>query len=367
MDKKHFLRNVSKARILENQTKEGAVIASPTFSQYNFSWFRDGAFVAYAMILCGKTEEAGRFIDWGSRVILKSREKLERLMVKLDAGEPTQMKDFLGARYKPSGEEDDSDWPNFQIDGYGTWLWCMAEYARAAGLEKLSDSWRQSADLAAVYLERVWKMPNSDCWEEFPDKVHPSTLACVYGGLKAVAPWRDGNESAAEEIRTFIHQNLAPGGYFPKYLGSDLVDASLLWLTLPFGLVPPEDPVMGRTVRKIEEDLLEKGGVKRYREDTYYGGGQWIIHSCWLAWYYYTRGRIDEADTLMEWVERQQKEDGSLPEQTTEITNEPSMTKVWEDRWGAVATPLTWSHAMYLIVDQVSRLYTDRKGVLIDE
>ncbi|MBI9104407.1 MAG: hypothetical protein JEY99_18465 [Spirochaetales bacterium] len=361
MDRRQILRQRSEEIIFTNQTAGGAIIACPSFSQYNYSWFRDGAFIAYAMIRIGRLAEAERFLSWGNRVVISSREKIDALGDKLDKGEALSIRDFLGARYTPEGEEDESDWPNFQIDGYGTWLWCMAEYLKAADLSELPGVWQTGVELTIRYLRMVWQRPNSDCWEEFPDEVHPATLACIYGGLKRISPWLDqeGNEEGgtlevfAEEIKSFVYNNLHEDGYFPKYLGSDLVDASLLWIALPFGMADLKDPVMVKTVELIEEKLLEEGGVKRYAEDTYYGGGQWIIHSCWLAWYYYESGRMVEADTLMEWVIRQQKDDGSLPEQTTEITNEPPMVKVWEQRWGTVATPLVWSHAMFLIVDQV--------------
>jgi len=360
LDRRQFLRQQSIRQIIVNQTAEGAIIAGSTFSQYNYSWFRDGAFIAYAMIRIGKLSEAERFISWGSRVLQRNRNKIESLEQKIANGETPKLSDFLGARYTSAGEEDQSDWPNLQIDGYGTWLWCMAEYASSVDLKDLPDEWIESGNLAIKYLRMVWQLPNSDCWEEFPDKLHPSSLACIYGGLKDVSDWFPNEDllSFAKEVRDFVYSNLSSGGYFPKFIGSDLVDASLLWITLPFGMASPDDPVMLKTVKEIEDNLLDEGGVKRYSEDTYYGGGQWIIHSCWLAWYYYETGRIEEADGLMDWVVRQQKEDGSLPEQTTDITNEPSMIREWEQRWGTVATPLTWSHAMFLIVDQVSQLYT---------
>ncbi|PIE04361.1 MAG: hypothetical protein CSA76_04635 [Spirochaetales bacterium] len=360
LNKREVLVKQSIRQILESQTPEGAIIAGPTFSQYQYSWFRDGAFTAYAMMQNEKMREAEKFINWCSRIVLNSKEKIIQLKMKLTAGEKTDMYDFLGARYKASGAEDDSDWPNFQIDGYGSWLWCLSEYAFKSGWKKLPEEWKNSALITVNYLQMVWQLPNSDCWEEFPDRIHPSTLACVYGGLVSINRWlkKKSISTLAEKVRSFVYDNLNAGGYFPKFLGSDLVDASLLWLAVPFGLADVDDPVMMKTVALIEENLLEKGGVKRYAEDTYYGGGQWIIHSCWLAWYYYLVGRRKEAGSLMNWVIRQQKEDGSLPEQMTEITNEPSMVKTWEERWGTVATPLTWSHAMFLIVDQVGQLYT---------
>ena len=69
MDSRQFLRQKSLEEILGNQTEEGAIIAGATFSQYNYSWFRDGAFIAYAMIRAGKMEEAEKFISWKVHMI----------------------------------------------------------------------------------------------------------------------------------------------------------------------------------------------------------------------------------------------------------------------------------------------------------
>ena len=33
------------------------------------------------------------------------------------------------------------------------------------------------------YLAALWQLPCYDCWEEFPDRVHPHTLAAIYAGL----------------------------------------------------------------------------------------------------------------------------------------------------------------------------------------
>jgi hypothetical protein len=39
-----------------------------------------------------------------------------------------------------------------------------------------------------------------------------------------------------------------------------------------------------------------------------------------------------------------------LPEQTTDGAQDLAMVEPWVKRWGPVATPLLWSHAMYLIM-----------------
>ncbi|MFO7662332.1 MAG: glycoside hydrolase, partial [Chloroflexota bacterium] len=52
--------------ILENQSSSGAYLASPNFPTYHYSWFRDGAFIAYAMDIAGHHESAARFHEWAA-------------------------------------------------------------------------------------------------------------------------------------------------------------------------------------------------------------------------------------------------------------------------------------------------------------
>ncbi|MBC8452358.1 MAG: glycoside hydrolase family 15 protein [Spirochaetes bacterium] len=362
-----LLTKTSLELILSHQHEKGAFVASPTFSQYKFSWLRDNTYNAYALLLNGYRNETKRYLQWVSETILKHRAIVDDLPEKLKNPEKITKKDFLGARYTVDGEEDTSDWPNFQIDGYGSWLWLTAEFLKQTGQSTIPAEWMESIDIIIRYLTMVWNIPNSDCWEEHPDHIHPSTLACVAGGLRSIASFlqsekQEAAEQLAETIKTYLLANRHPSGRFPKYIGSDSIDGSLLWLHVPYKTFPADHPAIRETVKAIEKQILEKGGVKRYPEDTYYGGGQWIILSAWLAWYYIEDSRPDEALQLLEWIILQKTDDGSLPEQILDRTNDPSMIRPWEERWGPVAAPLLWSHAMYLILEyQVTQYYTIQK------
>lgn len=262
-------------------------------------------------------------------------------MVKhLEEGKKPLPSEFLGARYTLEGEEDRSDWPNFQIDGFGSWLWLTAEFVQRTGID-LPGPWKDAAERLWVYLSHVWRLPNNDCWEEFSDGIHPATLACVAGGIRVMAPRleREGAGALAGEIEAYLRESSAPLGYYPKTLGGDAVDASLIWLAVPYGVVNPGEPEMVRTIEEIEKNLLVEGGVKRYGKDSYYGGGRWILLSAFLGWYYLKVGRIKEAAILREWIAAQSTEDGQLPEQVNDLVNDPSMIQPWVQRWGAVATP----------------------------
>lgn len=365
--KRTLLTDTSLEIIKAHQHAGGAFVASPSFSQYGYSWLRDNTYNAYALLLYGQEEGTMRYLNWVSKTILKHRHIIEQLPGKLETGRQLANSDFLGARYTVDGGNDESDWPNFQIDGYGSWLWLLSRYLEKVQLQEIPGKWLESVNLVLQYLSIVWSIPNSDCWEEHPDHIHPSTLACVAGGVKAISCYLDpfsrtAAETLAGTIRSFIIQHSHPSGRFPKYIGSESIDASLIWLSTPYKVFPADHPLMRNTVKAIERQILEEGGVKRYPEDTYYGGGQWIILSAWLAWYYLEEGSPEKARPLLDWIIRQQKDDGTLPEQVLARTNDPSMIRPWEERWGPVAAPLLWSHAMYLIVDyQLSGYYTIQK------
>jgi len=54
----------------------------------------------------------------------------------------------------------------------------------------------------------------------------------------------------------------------------------------------------------------------------------------------------------LSWIEKQADEDGNLPEQVPNNLNDPDYYPIWIQKWGEIAKPLLWSHAMYLILDK---------------
>jgi len=119
----------------------------------------------------------------------------------------------------------------------------------------------------------------------------------------------------------------------------------------PYGLLSPTDPVMQATLIQIEADLHRPGGgVYRYLGDIYYGGGEWVLLAAWLGWHYALNGEVERARELLHWVEAQADADGNLPEQVSTHLLAPNRYAEWKMRWGVVAKPLLWSHAMYLLL-----------------
>ena len=340
--------------ILEGQADSGAYIACPSMPDYAYCWFRDGTFIARAMDLAGQPESARRFHDWAAAVICEREAIVERALEKAARGEPLSESDYLHTRYTLDGQEGEDEWPNFQLDGFGTWLWGMIEHLRQGGDTRFPPIWGQAAELVARYLAGLWRWPNYDCWEEFGDRVHPHTLAALYAGLRSYASFTGRTQYArvAKQIRGHILQHGVRDGHFVKYIGTDAVDASLLGIAVPYGVVPPDDPRFQATLARIEADLRQEGGgLHRYARDTYYGGGEWLLLTAWLGWVYAEIGQPERAEELRAWVAAQATDSGDLPEQVPVHLNDPPYLEWWIERRGPIATPLLWSHAMLLILD----------------
>jgi len=347
--------------ILENQSVGGAYIASPNFPTYRYCWFRDGSFTAYAMDLAGQHESAWRFHDWVAERVNERKALILNGLAKARAGDRLTEAEILHTRYHLDGMDGEpGEWPNFQLDGFGTWLWALNEHRKQCPDRKLSKAMLDASHLVADYLSELWSLPCYDCWEEFPDQVHPHTLAAIYGGLRAHAELAGRDHSqVTDTIRKRLLAGAELSGHFVKFSGSSAVDASLLGLSVPYGVVSPHDPLMLRTVEHMEATILRDGGLHRYAEDSYYGGGAWMLLTAWLGWYYtdLAAKRPDLAPDLQQkiqvcqhWVETRAGTDLCLPEQVAENLNAPDYYPVWVERWGEIASPLLWSHANYIIM-----------------
>ncbi|MCY7418102.1 MAG: glycoside hydrolase family 15, partial [Chloroflexi bacterium] len=142
------------------------------------------------------------------------------------------------------------------------------------------------------------------------------------------------------------------GGAWTKWAGTPQVDASLLWMGAPYGLVDVDHPRLVATLARIEDELVgPDGGVYRYLEDTYYGGGQWLLLTAALGRARLRRGAPGDAaaaTAALRWMSEQAGPDGSLPEQVATHALHPRRIQEWQMAWGESARPLLWSHATWL-------------------
>jgi GH15 family glucan-1,4-alpha-glucosidase len=350
---RHLL-SASTSFILEQQAPGGAYPAGPSFSAYTgYCWFRDGSYIADAMSAIGQIQSAELFFDWCSSVLTSRAERIRHIVDESGAGRPPADENMMPTRFTLDGADGSDDWWDFQLDGYGTWLWALAEHQARHG--RLLDRWADAIALTVDYLSCSWERPCYDWWEESAQHVHVSTLGCIAAGLSSIAATGHLEDlqasraaAAAAGIRRRVQDDGVRDGHLTKWLGTEAVDASLLALIAPMNFLDPLSPIGAGTIMAVEDQLTVNNGVHRYLEDTYYGGGQWPLLSCFLGLAHEAAGNRSRARELMDWAASTTRENTQLPEQVEEHLLHPGHLQPWIDRWGPSASPLLWSHAMFI-------------------
>lgn len=336
-----------------NQSVSGAYVASPNFAEYNFGWLRDGAYCALAMDAAGLRASSAAFHDWAASAVVSQRERIASIIAVLETGAVPSAQEMLPTRYTLAGVPEVIDgeaWPNFQLDGYGTWLFALHSHTGGA----LPQGFRSAVELAARYLEATWQLPCFDYWEESGDRQHTSTLASIAAGLRSASRLLDDPalDAVADIVLTHIFDNCVVDGSFVKGPTDDRVDASLISLATPFALVDPLHPVMVKTIGRIRTELSSPtGGIYRYLGDTYFGGNPWLLLTAWLGWHDRITGNTEGHKRARAWVLAAATAHGALPEQILHEPQDETFVQEWIDRWGPVANPLLWSHAKLILME----------------
>jgi len=343
---------VERSRLVlrDGQARSGAFVASPSFRVYDFGWLRDGAFCAHALDCVGEHAAASAFHAWAARAIERLRPSAESAIARIRSGVLPAPEEMLPARFTLEGEREHADgdepWPNFQVDGYGIWLWSLDAHL---GGRAVPPDWRATVELVSSYVAATWRLRCWSCWEELQSGEHASTVGAACAGLAGAARLLrdDGLAQESHAARRHLVHRFAVDGRLGREPGNPGTDGSMIWLAVPFGVLSPDDPIAIATIRAVKRELVGPGGgVFRYRGDTYYGGGEWLLLTSSLAWHEAMNG--DDGDELFAWVRAQASRNGDLPEQVTAHAQEPSMVDPWVRRWGPIANPLLWSHAMFL-------------------
>jgi GH15 family glucan-1,4-alpha-glucosidase len=343
--------------MLRHQSSWGSFVASPDSAAYQFCWLRDGSFIAHALDRAGERAAAARYHRWVAMALAPLLPAMADAAALADG--PGASRRLPPARFALDGSTVRDDWPNFQIDGYGTWIWSLREHLRLAGEKgegeaggRLLGEIRAVVDATWRYLDVLAFHPCFDVWEEHGDQVHTSTLACTAAGLSAAADLlgEPGAAARAEEIKSFLLRLAASHGRFPKSACDGDVDASTLWLCAPLRIVAPAEPVMAATVDAIKAELDLDGGIRRYPGDTFFGGGAWPVLTASLGLYRLAAGDGRAAGDCLAWIEAKFDADGRLGEQFGGEHLRPDKYREWVSRWGHPARDLLWSHAMYVLL-----------------
>lgn len=348
----------------------GAVIASTDFAvaheshdTYCYVWPRDGAMAAAALDEAGYAEITRRFYDFCHTIITKEG--------------------YLLHKYNPDGSLA-SSWMGWydagkkeipvQEDETALVLWALWQhFARYRDVEFIKPLYRglvvRAANWMVTYRDEASGLPQPswDLWEERRG-VHAWTIGATWAGLQAAVNFSEafGEYQLAETYRRSAMQIKEATEHYlwnaredrflravrwlnGRWEADDTLDASLcgLWL---FGMYPPDDPRIVRTMHAIRERLWVNtpiGGVARYEHDRFQwpgpwrediAGNPWFICTHWLARWYAevatTPDALARAHELIGWVCTHALPSGILPEQLNAYDGTPLSV-----------SPLTWSHA----------------------
>jgi glucoamylase len=359
---------------LMTNKRTGALLAAPEVDEqftrcgrYAYCWGRDAAFITTALDKCGLTQAAEGFYDWAASV--------------QDDDGSWQQRFSMDGNLAPS-------W-GLQIDEGGSVIWGILEhYKITKDKEFLVRMWpcvRKGVEFLLSYRDMETDLPwlSFDLWEERLGE-HAYSSAAVCAGIMAgaeiaeitgeapelAAHWREQADRLRDAIfrsfwkpewNRFVRSiRVKLNGWGEEHtdqkvwlktndksitrdytLTDGTLDISLLGLAVPFGIYDAADDRMRSTAQAVENQLKvhQTGGLMRYEYDNYIGGNPWILTTLWAALYNIEIKNYDKAREYFWWAVKGTTEQGLLPEQIDKLTGRPA--------W---VIPLTWSHAMFVLV-----------------
>lgn len=344
--------------------ERGSILASGDSSIFNFGrdyycycWPRDAAYAVWPLIRLGQYEEAIKFFDFAR----DTRHRDGYLMHKY------QPDRAIGSTWHPLVHGKSKELA-IQEDETASVIFMVGQYFEASKdrkyIENVFDSFIvPCTNFMANFVDEATGLPHAsyDLWEQkFSTSTY--TVCVVIAALETAANLADQlDRSQADAVdwrrsATVMRENLNklyhPDGYFRKGFllqedGSleydDILDISNLYGPYMFAKLPLDDPRMKNTVAAVEEKLYNTspiGGVIRDEHDGYflskpqYKGNPWIVCTLWLAQYYISLGKRNEAQDLVSWAMARAQQSGALSEQFDPETG-----------FAIGVTPLVWSHA----------------------
>ena len=362
--------------VLRTQIDNGGAIIAANDSDitqfggdhYSYCWPRDGALVAYGLILADQSELSRAFFRFCQRVI--------------------QPEGYFLHKYTPTGDMA-SSWHPWVIEGQRVMPIQQDETALVLwALRKHFERFRDVEFIKPLYTPLILRpaqwmlcyrdhngLPNQswDLWEERRG-VHLFTVCATIGALRAAAAFcadfgdhdhamafREGAERMTAAMRRHMWnpaerrfaRNVVPtkDGYRLD-MTADAANYAIFAFT---GLSIDDEMVQGEMTNARERLAVKTGvgGYARYERDYYHQierdnveqvpGNPWVICSLWRAQYVIASARtvadLKEAMDLLEWCAWRCERSGVLAEQYHPYSGD-----------AISVSPLTWSHATFILV-----------------
>ncbi len=350
----------------------GAIIASSDSDtlfarrdSYSYMWPRDGALIARSLDRAGYSDITENFFRFCVDAITPEGYLFHKYRSDGSLGSSwhSWLKD--GNIQLPIQEDQiglvlDALWKHFEQHA-------IREYIK----EMLNSFIRPAADFLVTFIDKNTGLPHEsyDLWEEKLG-IHTFSCAATYAGLRAAENFEEivgtsrraiKYRRAAERVQKAILEYLYDQKerrfikrvyYEDNELKKDMTnDASSAYGVFQFKVLPVDDERVRSSMEFFKERLLCRthvGGYARYEGDHYHRvtddtpGNPWFIITLWLAEYYIALAKnkqeLAPAKEIFEWVVLHALPTGALPEQIHPHTGQPLSV-----------TPLTWSHAGYVI------------------
>jgi pentatricopeptide repeat protein len=298
----------------------GAIAAAPTTSlpeamgagrnwDYRFTWIRDSVFTVRSLAQVGHDREADGFRRYVERTAAGSADEVQVVFGvggerRLQEMEIQGLDGYRGSRPVRVGNAAQTQ---TQLDVYGeildlAWTW----YNR--GHEPDEEYWDFLADVLNATVQS-WHLPDQGIWEMRGKPRHfvQSKAMCwsaldrgirmarKLGRNAPVERW----EKAGKEIKQAIEEKGfdREKGVFIQAFGVRRMDSALLLLPRT-GFVEYDDERMIRTTNAVQEELGEKGFLRRYRaDDDGLEGKEGVFLACsfWLVECLAKQGKTKEA------------------------------------------------------------------------
>lgn len=354
---------------------------------YSYCWMRDGALVAYALILAGHGELSRSFFRFAAQTIDKDG--------------------YFLHKYSPTGHLASSWHPwmlagqkvlPIQQDQTSLVLWALRKHFEAfRDVEFIKTLYEplviKPAEWTLSYRDQNGlPLQSWDLWEERRG-IHTFTVASTIGGLRAAADFaRDFGE--LDRAARYAEQAGAMQAALRRHMWSpekqrfarmatpledgsggsgyrlDMTHDSANYALFAFGALDPRDPQVEAEMRALRERLWVKtdtGGCARYERDYFHQvereniadvpGNPWVICTLWHAQHAIARAmnrsELAEALPYLEWTAARAFDSGILAEQFHPYTGAP-----------IGVSPLTWSHAtvVMVVVEYLRKLQALTRG-----
>ncbi|MEM4114275.1 MAG: hypothetical protein QW774_03605 [Candidatus Micrarchaeaceae archaeon] len=387
------------AYLINNINEDGYISASADYPWYHPHWFRDSSWVAVSLIryadFCRNSgssydealQAASHIIAFNAKAIAHFSGNMKSLneirfedpdFFSLEHHIPSRV-NALGELYT-HGEIDDRkelgtrhSWL-IQYDSAPLILYSINEKAKLFGLDDSELSFlKEYAKVIAEYMGRIYITECASAWEIGEGLLHAYDIASVYSGFESLKELSEKYDiGIMKDDLEKIENRLIEGGPlrllkeffvannvlyndkkpFAEKPIEGSIDSSEIFIFLNFGITDQAlgcENVEQNTIATIEKELFGSNMLPiRFKGDTYYKGGRWLLLGLAFAEYYLRKGAIEKGLAIIDYVIGKYK--GSYPEQ--EIINTASdidMENFYARNGYKPIQNLAWSYAAVIM------------------